>query len=28
MATRRQAAEWLDRIQQAAQQQNYEGTFV
>ncbi|ABM51148.1 putative sigma E factor negative regulatory protein ResB [Burkholderia mallei PRL-20] len=28
VATRRQAAEWLDRIQQAAQQQNYEGTFV
>ncbi|NOK50642.1 sugar dehydratase [Burkholderia thailandensis] len=28
VATRRQAAEWLDRIQLAAQQQNYEGTFV
>ncbi|AOJ68188.1 MULTISPECIES: MucB/RseB C-terminal domain-containing protein [Burkholderia] len=28
VATRRSAAEWLDRIQQAAQQQNYEGTFV
>jgi sigma-E factor negative regulatory protein RseB len=28
VATRRAAADWLDRIQQAAQQQNYEGTFV
>ncbi|MEM5326751.1 MucB/RseB C-terminal domain-containing protein [Paraburkholderia sp. JHI2823] len=25
---RRAAAQWLDRIQQASQQQNYEGTFV
>ena len=28
VATRKGAAEWLDRIQQAAQQQSYEGTFV
>jgi sigma-E factor negative regulatory protein RseB len=28
VATRRAAADWLDRIQQAAQQQSYEGTFV
>lgn len=28
VATRKAAADWLDRIQQAAQQQNYEGTFV
>ncbi len=27
-ATRRMAAEWLNRIHQAAQQQNYEGAFV
>jgi sigma-E factor negative regulatory protein RseB len=27
-ATHRSAADWLDRVQQAAQQQNYEGTFV
>jgi sigma-E factor negative regulatory protein RseB len=27
-ATQQSAAQWLDRIQQAAQQQNYEGTFV
>lgn len=27
-ATRQSAAQWLDRIQQAAQQQNYIGTFV
>ncbi|MEI7291313.1 MULTISPECIES: MucB/RseB C-terminal domain-containing protein [Paraburkholderia] len=27
-ATRQSAAQWLDRIQQAAQQQNYVGTFV
>ncbi|MGV2289070.1 MucB/RseB C-terminal domain-containing protein [Trinickia sp. YCB016] len=26
--TRKGAAEWLDRIHQAAQQENYEGTFV
>jgi sigma-E factor negative regulatory protein RseB len=28
LATPQAAAQWLDRIQQAAQQQNYEGTFV
>jgi sigma-E factor negative regulatory protein RseB len=28
VATRKGAADWLDRIQQAAQQQSYEGTFV
>jgi len=28
VATRKAAADWLDRIQQAAQQQDYEGTFV
>ncbi|AOJ76312.1 sugar dehydratase [Burkholderia ubonensis] len=28
VATRKAAADWLDRIQQAAQQQSYEGTFV
>ncbi|TKC83875.1 sugar dehydratase [Trinickia terrae] len=28
LAARKGAAEWLDRIHQAAQQQNYEGTFV
>ena len=27
-ATEQQAAQWLDRIQRAARQQNYEGTFV
>jgi sigma-E factor negative regulatory protein RseB len=27
-ATRTRAAEWLDRIHRAAQQENYEGTFV
>ena len=28
VATRKGAADWLDRVQQAAQQQSYEGTFV